>query len=380
MTDIRPVPTTPRDQHAIPVQREPLAVPVQRDPPAIPVQPDQQTRPQRVAGVAAALALVVLAVWMLGTFLPALAWAAVLAIATWPLFLAARRHAGPTLAAAALTLLIAVAVLAPLILAGVELAREFTSLAQWAIESRKAGLDAPQWITDLPLVGPAVADWLNSYFQTDRNPFQGTDVHALTEWGQLIGRQAVRRTTTLLFALLIVFFVFRDSDALIKQLVAVGDHLMGPPARRLGTVAAHAVRGTVDGLLLVGLAEAMLLGIAYELAGVPHATLFGALTGLLSAVPFASPLVFVGAGLWLLAQSATAAAIALIAFGSALVFVADHFVRPAVIGGSTRLPFIWVLLGILGGIETFGLLGLFLGPVLLAVLITLWRELASARN
>jgi predicted PurR-regulated permease PerM len=380
MTDTR---TDPRDRQATPVQQP---RPVQRDPSpgppqsSSPVQPEEQTRPQRIAGVAAALALVALAVWMLGTFLAALAWAVVLAIATWPLFVVARRHAGPTLAAAALTLLIAVAVLAPLAIAGFESAREFSAIAQWVIESRRTGLEAPQWISELPLVGPAISEWLSSYLQADHNPFQGADVRALSEWGQIIGRQAVRRTTTLLFALLIVFFVFRHSDLLIKQMVAVGNRLLGPQAQRLGSVAAQAVRGTVDGLLLVGLAEAVLIGIAYEVTGVPHPTLFGVLTGLFSAIPFAAPVVFIGAGVWLLAQSATAAAIGLVVFGGLVVFVADHFVRPAVIGGSTRLPFIWVLLGILGGIETFGLLGLFLGPVLLAVLITLWRELALSRH
>jgi predicted PurR-regulated permease PerM len=369
--------TEPRDKQAAPL---PQTRPVQRDHAGVPARGDQQTKSQRFAGVAAALALVALAVWMLGTFLPALAWAVVLAIATWPVFLVARRHAGPTSAAAVLTLLIAVAVLAPLVVAGFELAREFSGIAQWVMESRRAGLGAPQWISDLPLVGPAIAEWLNSYLQADHNPFQGADVRALSEWGQIIGRQAVRRTTTLLFALLIVFFVFRESETLIKQLVAVGDRLLGPPAQRLGTVAAQAVRATVDGLLLVGLAEAVLIGIAYEITGVPHPTLFGVLTGLLSAIPFASPVVFIGAGIWLLSQGATAAAIGLVAFGGSVVFVFDHFVRPAVIGGSARLPFIWVLLGILGGIETFGLLGLFLGPVLLAVLITLWRELAFSRH
>jgi len=137
------------------------------------------------------------------------------------------------------------------------------------------------------------------------------------------------------------------------------------------------VRGTVDGLLLVGLAEAILLGIAYAVAGVPHPALFGILTGLLSAIPFASPLVFIGAAVWLLTQSQIAAAVGVLAFGAIIVFIADHFVRPVLIGGSTRLPFVWVLLGILGGIESFGLLGLFLGPAVLAVLITLWRELAA---
>jgi len=72
-----------------------------------------------------------------------------------------------------------------------------------------------------------------------------------------------------------------------------------------------------------------------------------------------------------------AAGLGLLAVAIWPVFVADHFARPALIGGSTRLPFVWVLLGILGGVESFGLLGLFLGPTLLAVLITLWREFAD---
>lgn len=335
-----------------------------------------QTKTQRFAGIAAACGLVLAAVWTLSTFLPALAWALVLAIATWPLFLFARHHVGRTWGALAITVLIAVAILGPLAAAVVEAAREFRDVAQWVVEGREGGLEAPQWISELPLVGAALADWLNAHLQGE-NPFEGTDMHSLGQWGQVIGRQAARRITTLLFALLTVFFVFRESDTLLIQAKVVGDRLLGPPGHRLGTVAAQAVRGTVDGLLLVGLGEGVLLGIAYAVADVPHPALIGALTGLLSAVPFASPVVFVAAGLWLFTQSQPVAGIVLVAFGSVVVFIADHFVRPVLIGGSTRLPFIWVLLGILGGIETFGLLGLFVGPALLAVLLTLWRELAT---
>jgi predicted PurR-regulated permease PerM len=337
----------------------------------------QQSRAQQFAGVVAALALLALAVWMLSTFVPALVWATILAIATWPVYVVARHYAGRTVGAAAVTLLIAVAVLAPLIFAAIEAVQELRGLALWVIQNREAGFEAPDWISDLPLVGPTIADWLNTHLQREGNPFAGADVNALTEWGRIIGRQAVRRITTLLFALLIVFFIFRESETLIRQLRTVGDRLVGPPAQRLGGVAAAAVRGTVDGLLLVGLAEAILLGIAYAVAGVPHPALFGILTGLLSAIPFASPLVFIGAAVWLLTQSQIAAAVGVLAFGAIIVFIADHFVRPVLIGGSTRLPFVWVLLGILGGIESFGLLGLFLGPAVLAVLITLWRELAA---
>jgi len=340
--------------------------------------PDQQTKGQHFASIAAALGLLAAAIWMLATFLPALGWAVILAIATWPLYVAARERWGRTWAAAAVTLLIALVVFVPMIVAAIQAIHEARGVIQWVIESRKTGVEVPEWIGQLPLVGPAVADWLNERLKLEGNPFAGADVGAYTEWGRIIGRQAARRITTLLFALLIVFFVFRESDTLLQQCRAIGDRLLGPPAHRLGRVAATAVRGTVDGLLLVGLAEAVLLGIAYAVCGVPHPALFGVLTGILSAVPFASPVVFIGAALWLLSQSHLAAAIGLLAFGAVVVFIADHFVRPVLIGGSTRLPFVWVLLGILGGVESFGLLGLFLGPALLAVLITLWRELSVA--
>lgn len=332
---------------------------------------------QRAAGIVTALGLLLLTAWMLATFLPALAWAVVLAVAMWPVFVVARFRVGRAWGAIAVTALIVVVVLTPLVAAAVEAAREFHGIAQWVIELRRTGIETPAWIADLPLIGSALADWINSRLHGDQGIFAGADARSLTEWGRVVGGQVARRVTTLLFAVLIMFFIFLESDGLLRQVEAVGDRLLGPPAQRFGRVAAAAVRGTVDGLLLVGLAEAILLGVAYAVCGLPHPSLLGVLTGLLSAVPFASPVVFIAAALWLLSQSAVPTAIGLLAFGGLVVFVADHFVRPALIGGSTRLPFIWVLLGILGGVESFGLLGLFLGPTLLAVLITLWRELAA---
>jgi len=98
------------------------------------------------------------------------------------------------------------------------------------------------------------------------------------------------------------------------------------------------------------------------------------LTGILAVIPFGAPVVFGAAALYLAASGSAAAAVAVLGFGLAVVFVADHFVRPVLIGGAVRLPFLWVLLGILGGLETFGILGLFLGPAIMAALISLWRE------
>ena len=77
-------------------------------------------------------------------------------------------------------------------------------------------------------------------------------------------------------------------------------------------------------------------------------------------------------------MTAPSARVALLALGIVVTFVADHFIRPVIIGGATRLPFLWVLLGILGGVETFGIIGLFIGPVVMSILIQLWRDWADA--
>src|SRR4029077_13165674 len=150
--------------------------------------------------------------------------------------------------------------------------------------------------------------------------------------------------------------------------------VLGAQGERVGQHMVQAVLGTVNGLVFVGLGEGVLLGIAYILAGLPHPVSIGVLTGILAVIPFGAPVVFGTAALYLAASGSTASAADVLCFGVAVVFVADHFVRPVLIGGAVRLPFLWVLLGILGGLETFGILALFLGPAIMAALISLWRE------
>jgi predicted PurR-regulated permease PerM len=91
-------------------------------------------------------------------------------------------------------------------------------------------------------------------------------------------------------------------------------------------------------------------------------------------IPFGAPVAFGAAALYLIGTGSTVAGVAVFGFGLVVVFVADHLIRPVVIGGAARLPFLWVLLGILGGLETFGIIGLFVGPAVMAALISLWRD------
>jgi predicted PurR-regulated permease PerM len=342
-----------------------------------------RARSQRIGRLVVAALLVLLGLWILRDFLPALAWAAVFAIATWPLYrrVAARLPGDgwqSVLAPLLFTLLIGLVFVAPLALAAVEVGREGHGLLKSLAALQRTGLPVPPWLGRLPLAGTWAASW---WQENLADPDGAADLLGridrgqLVEWTRTFGLQLLHRGTLFLFTLLTLFFLFRDGAQLKRELLAVADRAIGTRGERLALTVIAAVHGTVNGLVLVGLAEGVVLGATYAAAGVPHPAILGALTGVLAMIPFGAPVMFGAAALLLLAEGGGALAAAVVlGVGFAVVFVADHFVRPALIGGAARLPFLWVLLGILGGLESFGLLGLFLGPAVMAALISLWRD------
>ncbi|NNM73981.1 AI-2E family transporter [Enterovirga aerilata] len=336
---------------------------------------------QARARLALALALVLIGLWTVKAFLPALVWAAILVIATWPLYRRARarwpagRH--DLVLPALFTTAVALVVLVPLGIAGVEIAREARILYAAMEEARRHGIAVPAWLPGLPAIGGQAAAWWRDTLADPAgySEFLGRLNHgSLYGYTRQLGGQLVHRSVVFGFTLLALFFLYRDGERLAGQMLAASHRAFGPHGERIGRQAIASVHGTVDGLVLVGLGEGFLMWIAYLLAGLPHPTLFGAATAIAAMIPFGAPVVFCVAGILLLAAGSATAAAAVVAFGFVVVFVADHFVRPVLIGGATRLPFLWVLLGILGGVETWGLLGLFLGPAIMAALVLLWRD------
>jgi predicted PurR-regulated permease PerM len=339
--------------------------------------------PARQLGrLALIIVLVAIGIWMIRDFLPALAWAAVVAIAIWPLFERRQwRQRNRTVSATLITLLVGLLLIVPLILLAMETARMAVVAAEWLRTAEQEGVPPPEWLARLPLIGSYLSDWWESRFAEPGAAAEllgQIDRSLLIEWTRVVGVQVVHRLTILVFTFLTLFFLFRDGEALVKQTQHVMGRLFGTTGIRLVPQVMVAVRATVNGLVLVGFGEGLLLGIAYAIVGLPNPVLLGALSGILATLPFGAPAVFVFGGIVLFSQSQAEAAIGLILFGSVVVLVADHFVRPILIGGAARLPFLWVLIGIFGGLETFGLLGLFLGPTLMAVLLALWREWARS--
>jgi predicted PurR-regulated permease PerM len=336
---------------------------------------------QRIARVVLTLALVLVGLWILHRFLPALAWAGVLAIALWPLYrYVARALPGGEegiLAPLLVTLLVGLIFTAPFVFVVIEGAREARIVIRFLGEAQRNGVPVPDWIAQLPLVGRMMAEWWLANL-SDPNAAQELlghlDTRSLAASARQYGAEIAHRLIIFGFTLLTLFFLFRGGALFTRQLIRLSDRLLGPDGERIGRHMVQAVLATVNGLVLVGLGEGVLLGIAYIVAGLPHPVSIAALTGVLAVIPFGAPVAFGAAALYLVGMGSTVAGVAVFCFGVVVVFVADHAIRPVIIGGAARLPFLWVLLGILGGLETFGIVGLFLGPAVMAALISLWRD------
>jgi predicted PurR-regulated permease PerM len=358
-----------------------VEVPLTRKPPAHSDPARGESKSQQIARSVLILVLCLVGLWMLSGLLPALLWALVLAVSTWPVRDWIANHIGDTPAAACVTALIAVILVLPLMVVGVLGAREAISVLQWLRELRQAGLGTPTWVSELPLIGSSVATWWQDNLadpETARALLGRAESLQLLSWTRTLGTQLVSRLAILLFTLLTLFFLFRDGRVFLRQSLRVGSRLFGPSARELAANAGATIGATVNGLVFVGLGEGLLMGVAYFAAGLSHPLLFTTATAILAIIPFGAPLVFVVAALMLVAESQVISALLVFAFGMAVVFVADHFVRPILIGSATRLPFLFVLFGIFGGLETFGLIGLFLGPAIMSVLFALWKETAAS--
>ena len=346
------------------------------------VEPSQDgtLRRQRTARILLGVALLALGLYTLEGFLRALVWAGVLAIATWPFYMRTQARFGrghgvllPLVFTLGAVLLVAV----PLALVGLQAGHEIRSIAGWVTETRASGAPSPDWLHTLPVGAAQATAWWDANLahpEDARRLLGQVDRAELMGLSRSFGSRLLHQAVILTFTLVTLFFLFREGASLAAKMLAIIEDQFGPAGGRVARQMVASIHGTVDGMVLVGLGVGAILGVGYWLAGVPHPALLGGLTALAALIPMGAPIVLGVASLIVLAQSHTLAAALLFGVGMAVIFTADHAVRPALIGGATKLPFLWVLLGILGGVETFGLLGLFVGPAIMAALILLWRE------
>lgn len=322
--------------------------------------------------------LLLLSYVVLRPFLVPVIWALILAYVTWPLYVRLRNllRGQVTLAALIMTLVLATAFTVPVVwlasLLRSEVATAYEVLASFL--ARQPQL--PDSIARIPWLG----EWLQELIdRVSRDPkslpseLGRVADQSLGEIRALIGGLG-RNFAKTFFALLAAFFMYRNGEQLASQVREVMHRLLGERVDGYIRAIGDTTRAVVYGIVLAALGQGLLAGIGYWLFGLQAPALLGAVTALIALLPFGAPLIWVSAGIWLLITDRTGAGIGLLLWGALAVSWVDNLVRPLVIANATRIPFLLVMFGVLGGIAAFGLVGLFVGPVILAVLMAVWRE------
>jgi predicted PurR-regulated permease PerM len=308
---------------------------------------------------------------VLRPFLSAVLWAIVLCISSWPFYsrLVSVFRGRQTPAAAVFTLGTLLVMVTPFVVIGLSLAddvQRFGAGTRRFLESPP--LNPPGWVERIPLAGSrAGAAWRDI---ASDGAHLGTRLKPLVEpvtAGLLAGSvRFMSGVAELALSIFIAFFLFRHGAAVARRFVEATEQIVGAHTRELIDLAGKTVRGVVYGILGTALAQAVVAGIGFVIAGIPSAGLLALLTFFLSVVPMGPPLVWIPAAIWLFWKGATGWGIFMVCWGL-LVSSIDNVIKPMIISQGSQMPFILVLLGVLGGAMAFGFIGVFLGPTLLVV-------------
>lgn len=400
-------------------------------------EPTQRFKIEPLLGGLALLLLFVGCFSVLQPFMTALMWATILAYALHPLQRSFTRwfRGSRTLAACLVTLTLTAVLAGPIILVSFSVAEDGKNLVE---ATRKwftsAPQQAPQWVEQVPLVGNDLKVYW-AKFSEDRNRWmaeldkqvktppprpkivieseQGLilkDAPPPIEDGEpvlenapqaasspqlvvILGQFLVWARTWLISAGLAVttgvtqvvlsgflaFFLLRDAPTLAERLAIGVERLAGSRGKRLIKVAGDTVRGVIYGVLGTAIAQALVAGLGFWIAGVPGAVLLSVLTFFLAVIPFGPPMIWVPATLWLFAQNQVGMGIFMALWGLLGISSVDNFLRPYLISQGNKMPFVLIFCGVIGGAITFGLVGIFLGPTLLAVGFRLIEEWSAQR-
>lgn len=339
----------------------------------------------RIEQLVATAVLALLAVGCLMVLLPFLSpvlWALIVALTTWPALRKIRDALGgrQTLAAATMTLLLIAALLVPTVILATSIVDEGAEFIERIKTVFTGGApEAPEWLRSIPLVGERLASAWADFAQGTISLKQYLPKLVKPAGAMLvkIGAGMGQGVLDIGVGLLILFFFYRDGDAAARTFRQVAAHIGGDGFRRLASVAESTMKGVVYGIVGTAFAQGILTAVGLAIAGVPAATFLGVMAGFASLVPGGTALVWGPAAIWLFSQDETGWAVFLLIWGSAVVGTADNVLKPLFISRGSDLPFVLVFLGILGGMITFGFLGIFLGPTLLAVSYALlgeWRH------
>ncbi|WP_147383922.1 AI-2E family transporter [Noviherbaspirillum sedimenti] len=328
---------------------------------------------ERIVAVTAMVALIGGCLYILAPFFAPLLWAAIISFCTWPIYIRLVRlmrgqHIVPALIMVLLALLCGVGPLAFALFGLAQQTDEVRAIVNKLIERGVPPL--PDWIAGLPLVGARILAFWNDLMHggAEFADFVRNRLAApLGQWLLTLGAATGAGLLQLALSIIFSFFFYIGGYVALEWLLGGVRRIAGERGPYLLQLAGGTVKGVVYGILGTALVQAVLAGLGYWLAGVPGAAIWLLATFFLSVIPMAPALIWIPATIWLYSQGALGWAIFLVVWNALVVGSVDNVIKPLMISKGGGLPFIVVLLGVLGGAIAFGFLGVFIGPTMLAV-------------
>jgi predicted PurR-regulated permease PerM len=322
-------------------------------------------------------ALLAACFWIMKPFLPALIWATMIVIATWPLMIIVEKKVmgrrPATMVMMGLLLLVFVIPFTLALGTIVENAPQITSIGK-----QLATLQAPappDWVEKIPWVGDTAREYWQKVADTDSAEYTKKLTPYITEVAGWLVSQAGNFGVLLVhfvLTLILTALLYMNGEEAAKMVRKLAYRIAEERGENAIILAAQSVRAVAQGVVITALAQSLLAGIGLAAIGVPYASLLTALTFMLTIAQIGAGPVLIPAVIWLFWKGSTGWGIAMLVW-SILVMSMDGFMRPILIRRNANLPLLLIFAGVIGGLIAFGVIGLFIGPVLLAVCYTLMK-------
>lgn len=322
---------------------------------------------------------------VLQPFMTAILFAAVICVSTWTFYEQLWQRLGrrDALAAGVMTLLLVVALVVPMAYLAANLADSASAL----LEQLRPKLEnpqpyAPQWLRHLPLVGDALGNFWqrmassHDEFITWISQYQDPARELALRGARGVGAGLLQ----LLLVVVVAFFFYRDGTRLAENLGVIANKLGGDLGLKMLSLSAGTVKAVMLGIFGTAVAQAVVAWIGFVIVGAPAPLLLATATFFLSMIPIGPPLVWGGAALWLFNQGDIFWAVFMLVYGLVVISGVDNIVKPILISHSAKLPLLLIILGVLGGAIGFGVVGIFLGPTLLALGLKLLQHWIAAQH
>jgi predicted PurR-regulated permease PerM len=322
--------------------------------------------------------LTLCSLWVMRPFLPATVWAATIVVAIWPLLLRLQKILGGSrgLAVTLMTLIVLLLFVVPFWLATTTIighSDSLVGLVKAAVAFRIPPV--PQWVTNLPLVGAKAAEiWAKFQDQGIGTMLPRTSpyVGSVAQWFLGSIGSFGRLLLQFLLTTVIVAIMSTHGEAGARIASQFGHRLAGDRGQQMVVLAGRAIRAVALGVMLTSLADAIVGGIGLAIAGVPLAPVLTAVMFIFCVAQAGPGIVLIPAVIWMYVSGRYLMGTVLLVV-TIIAIAIDNLLRPLLIKKEANLPMLLVLVGVLGGLAAFGLVGLFIGPAVLAVSYTLLR-------